>query len=269
MTRILIVAVVFVSSLACTGLEGIMTPLSPAPEVEVEVEVGTAPPPHDPAPAPRETGPATAHMVILGGAPDRDAAQRILDGLSPDVPRTGGYPTLEHSDEIEGLNPGFWIVVGAVARDEATAKAMAEALGEHVPGTYVRQVEVPASKIEGASCPSDPRCGGGFGWRAVVIFKRISIEPDGWDSTSAEVTAVLGRARIPTERVNPNDPLQVKVPLGGDVVEIDIAPFQGELYGYVFAAEGRKPRYQQASSAVQVLSVASAYFGVDLLAIDE
>lgn len=261
MTRILIGAVVLVLSLACTGLEGIMTPMEPAPTAPEP-----SPAPTQPAPEAPKTGPQRAHMVILGGAPDRGSAQAKLDSLRGKLPSVPGYPTLKLSDEVDGLNPGFWIIVGAIAADATTADAMAASLSERSPGAYVREVTVPAGQIERARCPGDPRCGEGGGWRAVVIFKRISVQPDGWDTTSAEVAAALGKARIPTERVDPGDPLQVKVPLGGDVAEIDIAPFQGELYGYVFAAQGREPLYQQATSAPLVLSAASSYFGVDLLA---
>lgn len=227
--------------------------------------VAEAPPPAAPA---ADAPPAlqTAWVVLLAGSPDHDEAEaRHTSARSdPRTPTVGAHPRLAHSDEIAGLKPGFWVVVGATLDDEATAATMAKALGTRWDGAYVREVQVPPAEIESVRCPADPRCKATAApaWRVLIVFDHTDgMESEDWVAASERVIE-RGKAAGIDARWQDEDWVQDVVVDGKKVTELDITPFAGELFGYVFAEEGREPIYQAHDRAETVISAAEAYYGV-------
>lgn len=226
-----------------------------------------APPASVPAPA-VEAGPRTAWMVVLAGSAAHDEAeQRHAAALTdPRTPAVGAHPRLLLSDDVEGLKPGFWIVVGATVDDEATAAAIAKAMGARWEGAYTREVRVPAAEIESVRCPDDPRCTAAKppGWRVLVVFDQTDgMTFEEWDVTPPRVIERAKNAGIDA-RWQDEDWIQDVVVDGRKVAEVDITPFVGELFGYVFAEEGREPTYRASAPTADVIAAAEAYFGVDI-----
>ncbi|MBN8226957.1 hypothetical protein JYK02_05465, partial [Corallococcus macrosporus] len=63
-----------------------------------------------------------------------------------------GHPKLVESKTLPGLKPGFWVwILGTCAADEAGP--VLEHLKLLAPGTYSREVKLPAKKL---SCPKGP-----------------------------------------------------------------------------------------------------------------
>ena len=92
-----------------------------------------------------------AHLLILGGgkSPADAAAAKSKLRVPKSVTPADGYPRVVKSDDIQGLKPGFHIVVlGACAPDEWRLDAMRTMFD----GSYVRAIEwkdgaVPCPKL--------------------------------------------------------------------------------------------------------------------------
>ncbi len=99
-----------------------------------------------------QAGRRDAYMVIVSGSPDVEQAARMfesarnnlpaytyLSGPGNRAPRERAFPVLVESATVQGLKPGFWVVVAAIPSSEVTAKRLAALLGN---GAYYRKVAV-------------------------------------------------------------------------------------------------------------------------------
>lgn len=147
---------------AAVDPEPVADPADPVPADPEPASVeAPVPEPVEPVPVPEpvvDPSLSTAHMVIMGGARSKDAAQATLDGVVASSSKLQPFLRLVRSDEVVGLNPGFWIVVAATVGNARTAGALARGLDVVAPGTYVRKVHVLPTSIEAVTCPNDPRC---------------------------------------------------------------------------------------------------------------
>lgn len=95
----------------------------------------------------------SSYIIILGGGPIVADAKAALDrypvAAQALVPGAG-FPKLEVSDTIPGLNPGYHIAVFGVCASEETARLSRDLLNLGVPGTYIRKVDV---EIAADTCP--------------------------------------------------------------------------------------------------------------------
>lgn len=104
---------------------------------------GTGPSPVARAGAVKPTGGEPAYMVIADGSPDFALAEAKLVAYDKQgFPRYGDYPKLVDSSTIAGLNPGYWVVVAAVARDKSVAQRLSAFIGSLGGKPYIRQVQV-------------------------------------------------------------------------------------------------------------------------------
>jgi len=242
------------AALACGGSD-ITEPPVAVPAIPVPPEELRPPPP----PAVLESG----WMVILSGSADAAEAARLLaEYEAAGLPRTRGFPKVVDSATVEGLKPGFHVVVLAVPKGEAEATRMAEAWQTARPGAYAREVRV--AHAEGLTCDgagADPRCAPPVagGWKVVVIFDFTDgMESTEWKAGTAEMTTKAGAAGIAVKWA---EDYRVPVEVGGvRLDEVDVEPFAGELYGYVFAMQGKEPAYEPHGPTAW--SSASYYFGV-------
>jgi len=176
---------------------------APAPDA---AEV--APPPTEAATSTPEQG----WMVIVAGDADQVAARAKYDAYAARGPAMGDFPALVDSSQVEGLNPGFHIVVAGIPRDEQTARQMATALGREWEGAYVREVRTLG--VEDVSCPGDPRCGAG-GWKVLLVFDYTDgMESEDWASFTDEVISRASRAGIDARWESGE--LREPVTVGGD-----------------------------------------------------
>jgi len=95
-------------------------------------------------------------MVIVAGAAEKGVAAEHLKHFQADGPAGGGFPQLIDSATVEGLKPGFHVVVAGIPASEAVARQMADALKLQWEGTYIREVRV--ETVETVTCDTDPRC---------------------------------------------------------------------------------------------------------------
>jgi hypothetical protein len=89
----------------------------------------------------KPSGGEPAYMVIVDGSSDLTEAKLVAydkQGFS----RYGSYPKLVDSGTIQGLRPGYWVVIAAVARDKNVAQRLNGFLGALGAKPYVRKVEV-------------------------------------------------------------------------------------------------------------------------------
>ncbi|TNE87943.1 MAG: hypothetical protein EP330_16765 [Deltaproteobacteria bacterium] len=238
-------------SLACAG---------DPPATSAEAPEVVAPTP----PTPGEPELHTAWMVILSGATDEASGKRDLETvLAKGIARQGGHPRLVHSDEVEGLKPGFWISVGATVDDEATATSIVDAVRPRYDGAYVREVRV--AELETIRCPADLRCRPmrAPAWRAIVVFDILEGEKgEDWAWFTDEVSRKSKAYGVPAYWAQGTE---ARVEAEGRTEVVDLSPFAGELFGYVFVEEGKEPEYCPHLPAELVLSAASDYFTFDLL----
>ncbi len=107
------------------------------------VEGSAGPGPTHAASAPKPAGGETAYMVIVDGSPDLTEAEAKLVAYDKQgFPRYGDYPKLVESASVEGLSPGYWVVVAAVARDKTVARRLNAFIGALGGKPYVRKVQV-------------------------------------------------------------------------------------------------------------------------------
>lgn len=93
--------------------------------------------------AAKPSGGEPAYMVIADGASDFTLAEAKLVAYDKQgFPRYGSYPKLVDSSTIQGLKPGYWVVVAAVARDKSVAQRLNGFLGSLGAKSYLRKVEV-------------------------------------------------------------------------------------------------------------------------------
>jgi hypothetical protein len=91
-------------------------------------------------------------VVILTGdekeAVAKDKLAAFLKEPNTLVTFSPGYPKIIKSDDMAGLNPGFFIAIGGVCKDAKAARAASALLGLASPGTYLRKV-----KADEDTCP--------------------------------------------------------------------------------------------------------------------
>ena len=100
--------------------------------------------------------PLESRVFIAAGAKTEPAAKKLLAELKlpPALLLAQGYPKLVRSDDIEGLNPGFVLVVlGACpevsAAESSYANGLAVLIQRAVKGAYAKSV----AKQDAKSCP--------------------------------------------------------------------------------------------------------------------
>lgn len=199
-------------------------------------------------------------MVILSGSTDRAEAEAQLARYQAEgLP---GTPQLVESATVEGLQPGFYVVVLAVSADEPVAREMAAAWQSARPGTYVREVRVPIAEAFVCDGPAaDPRCAPP-GWRVLIVFDATDgMQLEEWPAFPDQVLSRAHGKGVLTRPFPPDWTVPVEV---GDeeVAKVDITPFVGELFGYVFAMQGKEPVYQAHAPPDVVWSAAAAYYGL-------
>jgi len=233
------------------------TAVAPTPAAVPAADVAPA----APAPPPRSE-PEKGWMVIVAGDKDEAAAREKYRAYDERGPSVGNFPAMFLSDDVEGLNPGFHIVVAGIPRDKATAEQMAKTLGAEWEGTYIREVTVIG--VEDVSCDDDPRCAVDGGWKVLIVFDYTDgMESEDWAFFSDEVIERAKKAGIDArwESGEGKEPVMVD---GKKVAEVDLDPFMGELFGYVLAKQGAEPQYESHQPPDLVLSAAQAYFGVEI-----
>lgn len=107
----------------------------------------------------KESGLKEAYMVIADGSKNKaEAEEKLKAYIKKGYPQHMGgknefrarcifeniydYPKLMLSNEIKGLNPGFWIVVTAIADDRKVADTLSRFIRSLGQASYVRQVWV-------------------------------------------------------------------------------------------------------------------------------
>jgi len=240
-------------TLACGGGD---KPDLVAPEGEASADAAPTPPPDAPTSVPEK-----GWMVIVAGDKDETVAKEKYSAFNESGPAVGNFPAMFLSDDVEGLNAGFHIVAAGIPRDKATAEEMAKALGKKWEGAYIREVTVIG--VEDVTCDFDPRCAGA-GWMVLIVFDSTGhMASEDWVSFSDEVIERAKKAGIDArwETGEWKEPVVVD---GEKVAEVDIQPFIGELFGYVFAKEGAEAQYQEHAMLDDVLFSAQAYFKVEI-----
>jgi hypothetical protein len=136
--RFLSVGTVTAFTLACTGGGGDKTTVV-VEDVPPVVTVEEAPP-EPPPPVKAEDG----WMVVAASNKDKARVEALFaEYQSKGLPAHGDFPKLMSSDGIEGLKPGFWLVVAAISSDSPTARAIEmglEEMGET--NAYIREVNM-------------------------------------------------------------------------------------------------------------------------------
>jgi hypothetical protein len=245
-------------TLACGGGDQPEPALSEGDAPEV---AAPSPPADEPTAAPAAVSePEKGWMVIVAGDKDEAVAKEKYRAFDESGPSVGNFPATFLSDDVEGLNAGFHIVVAGIPRDKATAEQMAKALGKKWEGTYIREVTVIG--VEDVSCDFDPRCAGA-GWMVLIVFDNFGNRSEDWAAFTDEVVERAKKAGIDAKWDN-GEYLQPVMVDGKKVAEVDIQPFIGELFGYVFAKEGAEPQYQEHAMPDDVLHTAQAYFKVEI-----
>ncbi len=203
-------------------------------------------------------------MVIVGGSRDRDEALALQHSYRDlGAPSHMDYPQLVNSSGVQGLNPGFWIVVAATPADEAVALAVRDRLrhldldGLDTSGTYVRPVQVaqPESLELSTLFPS--------AWRALVIWQTTTETSEDWGWFTSDVQAAAQAAGILV--LAGGDAVKLPVVVDGrTMTTLDLGDYRTEPLGYIFVMEGQEPAWQAHAMTGEVLSAASGYFGVQL-----
>ena len=86
------------------------------------------------------------------------------------------------------------------------------------------------------------------------------MENDEWVAYQKDVIA---KAKAAGVTVDQSGEFEVPVMQGGkQVATVDITPHIGEMFGYVFAMEGKEPVYEAHSGPERVWSAAAYYYGV-------
>jgi len=215
-----------------------VAPIEPAGPVAEAPEAPPLPVPDKPA------EPEDGFMVIVAGSKDQAEAKQKYEAFSKAGPKVGDFPAMFVSADVEGLNPGFHIVVAAIPRDEATAKQMAKALGTKWEGTYVRKVKVVG--VEDVGCDKDPRCLLAR-WAAIIAFNYSEDGvPDEWGANTAIVTKRARAAGLIAREAKMDHNMVDTIKIGNKVVaKVEIGPFLNDQYGYVVVGEGKAPEYFQ------------------------
>lgn len=244
---------------------------SPVPEESVEAVVEQAvEPPGEPL--------GTAYMVIIGGSTDKAETEAMLAEYYANGLHVVGEPQMVDSTTVAGLNPGFWVLVIATVADEEDARTIATAWDAGPrEGSYYREVQVAHSEAglcSGRALP-DRRCtvGPAPGWRAIVIFDETDgMRSEDWGYYTGQVCEAARLNSIVC--VRGPDPgasdFTTTIAVDGETLgTVDLAPHRAKLFGYVFAEEGKTTAYEPHGMPGSVLSSARAYFGEDLVAVDE
>ena len=119
-----------------------------------------------PTAVPAQSSPA--QLIILTGGSTQAEGDARLKNLAPVISAAGGiiefhagYPKVEKSADIEGLKPGFFIVVAGACKPADVAPAL-EAFKVLAPGTYAKPITWTGDV---APCPSlGESPGAGRGW---------------------------------------------------------------------------------------------------------
>lgn len=201
------------------------------------------------------------YMVIVAGDADPVAAKKKLEDYVERGVSANGYPKLLDSSEVDGLKPGFHIVVAAVPDTKAIGEHMAELLAKTFPGTYVREVRVP--EVESFDCAfpgADRRCYP-EAWRAIVVFDRSDGDTsEDWAFFTDDVLRIANEAGIQADWLGQEDYVEVQVD-GERVGGVNMGPYlKDHELGYVFAMEGQMPVYQEHAMVDEVIDAAEAYF---------
>lgn len=91
-----------------------------------------------------------AHAVVLWGSKDEEAAWTWLEKyIQNGGPTRPGYPYVVASENIDGMNPGFFVVIAAQPSDQAVAEELVDIFkrlsvgGESLDGAYIKPVQIP------------------------------------------------------------------------------------------------------------------------------
>ena len=205
-----------------------------------------------------------AWMVIVAGSTDPAQAQKMLEAY-----QTGGgfahgaFPQLLDSGTVEGLNPGFTIVVAATPSDKAVAIGVRDHIrslrlpGLDTQGTYIRAVRVAEPEGSQVALPGS--------WRAIVIWQTTTDTSEDWAFFTNDVSRAAQAAGIDIVWAGES----AKVPIVRDGTTLTTLDLGGQTHapiGYLFSRSGHDPEFHEHSMPHDVLSAASAYFGVELTA---
>ena len=83
----------------------------------------------------------TGHAVIVFGSASHDEADAWLKSNLEKLPQHDAFPVVLDSAKVNGMKPGFAVVVLGIPSDVKVAKAFSRELQDAHPGTYVRQVQ--------------------------------------------------------------------------------------------------------------------------------
>lgn len=211
----------------------------------------------------------TGYMVIVAGSTTEAEGKAELEAKkAAGLPQEDAWPKLIDSSTIEGLKPGFFIVVIAVPEEEDDAKTIRDSLLPRFEGVYYRKVQVTTEHADSVRCDdseNDLRCAGVPGWRAIIVFDYTDgMESEDWAFFTDEVIRA-GKAVGIDAKWDDSEEYVVDVHVDGKKVgEVDLEPFLGEMFGYVFAKEGAPPQYSPHDMTHSVIDEASSYFGIEI-----
>ncbi len=205
-----------------------------------------------------------AWMVIAAGSKDQDEGQRLFDAYRAAAgPSHGDYPRLLSSDTVEGLNPGFWIVVAAAPASEDAAGGLRDHLrglklaGLDTSGAYIKAVKVrDAEELERSELVP-------AGWRAIIIWQTTYETSEDWGFFTDDVSRAGQAVDIPT--IWSGDSPKVPITVGDAVVTtVDLTGKTPAPIGYVFAQQGQEPLFIEHQPSFTVIEQAADYFGVEM-----
>ena len=205
-----------------------------------------------------------AWMVIAAGSTDPDEASAMFDAYrAAGGPAHGDYPRLLSSDTVEGLNPGFRIVVAAAPASKDAASGLRDHLrgsslaGLDTSGAYIKAVKVrDAEDLSRAALVP-------VAWRAIIIWQTTYETSEDWGFFTDDVHRAANAAGIPLIWAGDSPRVPVEID-GASVATVDLTGKTPNPIGYVFAMEGREPHWEDHSPSFTVVEHAADYFGTEL-----
>jgi len=205
-----------------------------------------------------------AWMVIAAGSKDQVEGQSLLAAYrAAGGPSHGDYPMLVSSDTVEGLNPGFWIVVSAAPTDKTVAGGLRNHLRElnlaglDTGGAYIKPVRLPFPEDIALSAILPPA------WRTIIIWQTEYEVTEDWGFFTDDVQRAGQAVGIPT--IWAGDDLVVPITVDGQTITtLDLTGKTPDPIGYVFAMAGRDPQVEPHSPSFTVIEHAATYFGVEM-----